>query len=104
MPVNPRRGTVVNMARAVGVGENEALIAAGFEIIDLSADSSMVAEAKVIRPSSPVEALIREIYEDDRIPEDRKTDLVRRIRQSQAQAEAERQSVQDEINRWRRAG
>jgi transcriptional regulator with XRE-family HTH domain len=101
VPVNPRRATVVGMARAVGVPEDEALRAAGLEVFANVGDGVGVRDnVTAVLTREPVERLIEDIYGDDRIPEERKHEMVRRIRQ----AEAERQSVQDELNRWRRTG
>jgi transcriptional regulator with XRE-family HTH domain len=102
IPVNPRRGTVISMARAVGVAENEALHAAGFDAAEheLLESFERPTPRQLKPPADPIEALIQEIFDDARIPEDRKQELVRGLRR----AEAERQAVQDEISRWRRAG
>jgi hypothetical protein len=49
----------------------------------------------------PVEKLIQEIYADESMPEERKQELVRLIRQAEAQREAELRAAQDELSRWR---
>lgn len=110
VPANPRAETVINMANAVGVDVRKALDAAGLKQVALhhevhlfdSAVATDSVTATVTRADDPVEKLIREIYADEKMPEERKQELVRLIRRAEAQREAELQAAQDELNSWRR--
>lgn len=101
VPVNPRLATVLTMARAVGVDELEAAAAAGFEEVTLGDSAASLRSVQVSGPASErVEALIRDIYASQ-MPERRKGELVRLIRQAEAVRLAELQAAEDELRRWR---
>jgi len=90
------------MARAVGVDLSVALRAAGLPVIvEARAEAATGQGVAYDATVNTVEGLIQEIYADPNMPDERKHEHVRLIRQAEAQAEAERQAARDELNSWR---
>ncbi len=93
--------TLARMAQAVELGPED-LEAAGRS--DAADELRRLIERAPSEMSGGANALIREINDDPRVPEERKRALIRLIRQAEASAEAERQAARDELERWHRSG